>query len=264
MEIKINNKPKWKKKTICNNCGIYGHLFFTCKRPIMSFGIVCYRENKGNIEYLLIRRKDSLGYVDFLRGKYNINNNFHINKLFFEMTDYEINNILNNDYIVLWRKLWNKPNEKCDNRNIDKFNYIKSNKKNIILSNLNNWKEPEWGFPKGRRNGKENDYECSTREFEEETGYNSKNLVIIKNLSFVEEVFTGSNAKSYKHKYYICKLNKNDTECEDNFQKTEIGDMKWLLYEDCIKSIRYYNYEKIKLLKQINNLLNNNLLNNSL
>ena len=226
----------------------------------MSFGIICYRINNKKIEYLMIRRKDTLGYVDFLRGKYNINNDFHIKKLFYEMTDYEINNIINCDYTYLWRKLWNKPNEKCDNRNIDKFNYIKLNKMNIILSmNDDKWKEPEWGFPKGRRNGKENDYECSIREFEEETGYKSENLVIIKNLSFVEEVFTGSNAKSYKHKYYLCKLEMNDTLYEDNYQKTEIGDMKWIDYEGCLKLIRKYNYEKKNLLKQINNLLNNNL-----
>ena len=251
---------KWKKKCVCNNCGLYGHLFFSCKRPIMSFGIICYRTNKENIEYLMIRRKDTLGYVDFLRGKYNINNDFHIKKLFYEMTCYEINNIINNDYTYLWRKLWNKPNEKCDNRNIDKFNYIKLNKVDIILSSNNDkWVEPEWGFPKGRRNGKENDYECSIRELEEETGYKSENLVIIKNLSFVEEVFTGSNAKSYKHKYYLCKLDMNDTLYEDNFQKTEIGDMKWVDYEGCLKLIREYNYEKKNLLKQINNLLNNNL-----
>ena len=259
--METNNKIiKWKKKCICNNCGLYGHLFFSCKRPIMSFGIICYRINNKKIEYLMIRRKDTLGYVDFLRGKYNINNNFHIKKLFYEMTDYEINNIINYDYTYLWRKLWNKPNEKCDNRNIEKFNYVKLNKKDIILSpNNSKWSEPEWGFPKGRRNGKENDYECSIREFEEETGYKSSELVIIKNLSFVEDVFTGSNAKSYKHKYYLCKLEMGDTLHEDNYQKTEIGDMKWLNYEECLKLIRNYNYEKKNLLKQINNLLNNNL-----
>ena len=72
-------------------------------------------------------------------------------------------------------------------------------------------------------------------------------------------MFTGSNAKSYKHKYYLCKLEMNDTLYEDNYQKTEIGDMKWADYEECLKLIRKYNYEKKNLLKQINNLLNNNL-----
>ena len=62
---------KKQRLYICNNCGIHGHLFYKCKKPIMSFGIICYRYNiySKEIEYLLICRKDSLGYVDFLRGK---------------------------------------------------------------------------------------------------------------------------------------------------------------------------------------------------
>ena len=64
-----------KEKYLCNNCGVYGHLFYNCKKPITSFGIICFRINLYNkIEYLMVQRKDSLGYVDFLRGKFNINN----------------------------------------------------------------------------------------------------------------------------------------------------------------------------------------------
>ena len=64
------------RRFICNNCGIYGHLFYKCKKPIMSFGIISYRNNEitNNVEYLMIRRKDSLGYVDFIRGKYSLDN----------------------------------------------------------------------------------------------------------------------------------------------------------------------------------------------
>ena len=167
-----NTKHLWKKRTICNNCGVQGHMFFSCKRPIMSFGIICYRINPNNnmkIEYLMIRRKDTLGYVEFLRGKYNIHNDFHIRLLVQEMTYYEIDGILNNDYSQLWSNLWNKKNESYDQKIADKFNYIK-NEKAHILTNPNAWDEPEWGFPKGRRNNRESDYECSIREFEEETG----------------------------------------------------------------------------------------------
>lgn len=251
-----NNK---NKKQICNNCGVQGHLFYKCKKPIMSFGIICYRKNitKNNrIEYLMIRRKDSLGYVEFLRGKYNINNDYHLKKIINEMTQQEINNILNYDYNYLWNKLWNKINESCDKKNVDKFDYIKENKRDLFQ--LNTWTEPEWGFPKGRRNSKENDFDCSIREFEEETGYSINDLIILKNLCFFEEVFTGSNFKSYKHKYYLCRMDYNNTVNEDNFQKSEIGDLKWFSYEDCINNIRNYNYEKKEMLMKINRILNNN------
>ena len=76
-----------QQKFLCNNCGTYGHLFYNCKKPITSFGIVCYRITESNmIEYLLVQRKDSLGYVDFLRGKYNENNNFQLKNIINEMT----------------------------------------------------------------------------------------------------------------------------------------------------------------------------------
>ena len=57
----------------CNNCGTKGHIFYQCKQPITSVGIIVFRKGQHDKrEYLLIRRKDSLGYVEFMRGKYNI------------------------------------------------------------------------------------------------------------------------------------------------------------------------------------------------
>ena len=66
-----------------------------------------------------------------------------------------------------------------------------------------NWIEPEWGFPKGRHNYQEKDLLCAFREFEEETGYSRTSLNLIQNISPFEEIFTGSNYKSYKHKYFF-------------------------------------------------------------
>lgn len=246
---------KYRKQT-CNNCGLCGHLFYNCKKPIMSLGVICYRTNKQNkIEYLMIRRKDSLGYVDFLRGKYNQYNEFHLKNIIMEMTESEILNIHKMSYPQLWDKLWNKKNEKYDKKCMDKFNFVKSNKLHLLLENNCHWKEPEWGFPKGRRNNKENDFDCSMREFEEETGFPRTKLIMLKNVGFFEEVFTGSNMKSYKHKYYLCKLNIEDT-YSNNFQKSEIGDMKWFTFEQCMDAIRDYNIEKKLMLKKINNILN--------
>jgi 8-oxo-dGTP pyrophosphatase MutT (NUDIX family) len=242
-------------KSICNNCGNIGHLFYNCKKPITSFGIVCYRINETNqIEYLLIQRKDSLGYVDFLRGKYNENNNFQLKNIINEMTEIEKNNILNYKYNELWDKLWNKINEKYDIKNEEKFNYIKTNKSFLFITDKI-WLEPEWGFPKGRRNYKEKDIDCAIREFEEETGYNKHNLMFIKNLNPFEEIFTGSNLKSYKHKYFLTYIEYINTINNTNFQKSEIGDMNWFTYDVCLEKIRFYNTEKINILISINNLL---------
>ena len=248
-----------KDRYLCNNCGVYGHLFYNCKRPITSFGVICYRINSyGHIEYLMVQRKDSLGYVDFLRGKYNQNNSFNLSNIIKEMTSEEIENIKDKSYSELWNKLWNKKNEKYDKRNEDKFNFVKETKHDIIVSNNTGWKEPEWGFPKGRRNFKEKEYECAFREFEEESGYDKSKLVVLKNVFPFEEIFTGSNLKSYKHRYFICYMDYKHTINTKNFQKSEIGNMKWFKIYDAIKHIRPYNKEKIDLIKRVDNLIKNN------
>jgi hypothetical protein len=67
----------------CNNCGIAGHTFNNCKFPITSVGIIAYRYNlRGEREYLLIRRKDTIGYIEFMRGKYSLNKNAYTRAYF--------------------------------------------------------------------------------------------------------------------------------------------------------------------------------------
>jgi 8-oxo-dGTP pyrophosphatase MutT (NUDIX family) len=248
---------RMEQKYLCNNCGNYGHLFYNCKKPITSLGIVCIRYT-DQYEYLLIQRKDTLGYVDFLRGKFNEHNDYQINHIISEMTVYEIDNIKTKPYKELWDKLWNKVNEKYEQKNEDKYNYIKDNKAHLLV--YNSWDQPEWGFPKGRRNFKEKDLECALREFEEETGYSKKNINIIKNLNPFDELFTGSNFKSYKHKYYLAKIDYENSVNDTNFQKSEIGGMGWFKYEDAVHKIRDYNIEKIEILTAIDRLLKNKLI----
>ena len=62
------------KNIICNNCGKQGHQFHQCKLPITSYGIILFRPSLKGTQYLMIRRKHTLGFVDFIRGKYSIYN----------------------------------------------------------------------------------------------------------------------------------------------------------------------------------------------
>ena len=70
----------------CNNCGKQGHQYHQCKLPITSYGIIAFMLTKDGIKYLLIRRKDTLGYVDFIRGKYPLNNVVYLMNMLNEMT----------------------------------------------------------------------------------------------------------------------------------------------------------------------------------
>ena len=82
----------------CNNCGKTGHLFQNCKKPIISTGIINFKKDDDTIKYLMICRKDTLGYVDFLRGKYSLNDKQQLQNLFNEMTIFEKEKILENDF----------------------------------------------------------------------------------------------------------------------------------------------------------------------
>ena len=89
----------------CNNCGKQGHSFNQCKKPIISIGIIAITKVEGQFKYLLICRKDSLGYIDFLRGKYPLYDQKYIQNLVDEMTFQEKANLLKLPFKTLWGNL---------------------------------------------------------------------------------------------------------------------------------------------------------------
>ncbi len=258
-----------KTYQFCNNCAKQGHLFNQCKMPITSIGIVAFRKMlNGTRKYLMICRKDSLGYIEFLRGKYPLYNKEYIQALIDEMTVYEKEKILNDDFKDLWKNLWGDfvgiqyrgeekhAREKFTQiqRGIQIFTEGSYDLRSLVNDSKTNWLTPEWGFPKGRRNYQETDITCAYREFNEETGYVKEDLNMITNIQPFEEIFIGSNYKSYKHKYYISELISEDP-TTSNFQRSEVSDMKWLTLEECLSYIRPYNLEKLQVIKDIDKVL---------
>ena len=256
----------------CNNCGKEGHLYNQCKMPITSVGVIAYRYNADNdIEYLMIRRKDTLGFIDFMRGKYSVQNKDYIMNMLKQMTLSEKNALKEKEFSELWHSVWgvNKiSNQYKHEENIskNKFYALRSGLLNKgCFYNLNDlinescvydeWFEPEWGFPKGRRNFQEKDFECAMREFSEETGFSSDKLHNIQNIMPFEEIFTGSNYKSYKHKYFITHMDLDASLLTDKYEKTEVSKMEWKTLDDCIACIRPYNLEKKQMLRNINTML---------
>ena len=251
----------------CNNCGKKGHLYNQCKLPITSVGVIAFRVFNNEIQYLLIRRKDTLGFIDFMRGKYSVYNKDYIKNMIYQMTNDEKELLKTNSFDELWVKIWGNSHisnqyKNEENNSKEKFNQLKlgiSCKDSVytletILSETTDsgWDEQEWGFPKGRRNYQEKDFDCATREFCEETGFSRKLLHNVRNIYPFEEIFTGSNYKSYKHKYYIAYVNSNDSNNTNKYQRSEVGKMEWKNYSECMNLIRGYNLEKKRVLTNIN------------
>jgi 8-oxo-dGTP pyrophosphatase MutT (NUDIX family) len=237
-------------------------------RPIISYGIVLYTYVKSEnlMKYLFIRRKNTFGFIDFIKGNYTISNQFHLQNMFDEMTLNEKTMLKNNSFNELWCDLWDydKNNANFENNSEyiklkNKFNKVKEIKlmDEMINQSQTLWVDPEWEFPKGRINSNEKHLECSIREFEEETGIKKDMINVIDNILPFEENFIGTNYKSYTYKYYLSYMKYDDylkTKL-DKYQKSEVSKLEWVTVEECIEKIRPYNLEKINLITNINNVL---------
>ena len=193
----------------CNNCGIKGHVYKDCLSPILSCGVILCKEEDDSSEYkvLMIKRKDSLCYIDFLRGKYKISDIEYIQILVDKMTINEKDKLLENMFDDLWINLWNLDGLTTDL--VEKNDYKEGKKKyeslkkgfyrekqlykldHFIKSSKTGYKECEWEFPKGRRNKHEKNKDCAIREVQEETNYMITDYDMISNIVPLTEEFLG-------------------------------------------------------------------------
>jgi ADP-ribose pyrophosphatase YjhB (NUDIX family) len=247
----------------CGNCGKGGHVFHQCKMPIISMGIIAFTiDTSKGVQYLMIRRKDTLGFMDFMRGKYSLYNKEYILNLLNEMTLSEKRDILEKEFPVLWKQLWVNQSGHYkgeEDSSCEKFYALRSGIMNdveyslssLIEESTTEWTEAEWGFPKGRRNSYEKDLDCALREFVEETGYDVGHIV--ENIQPYEEIFMGSNHRCYKHKYYLMYI--PSKMAETGFDESEVSKIEWKSYEESIASIRPYNLEKMRMIHDIHKTL---------
>ena len=263
------------EKLFCNNCGNYGHLYGNCRHPILSYGIILFTLDKKP-KIVMIERKDSLSYIEFIRGKYNIENHKYIRLLLSRMTVIEKEKLLTYNFDELWTKLWihidnvNQRIKKEYLKSKETFEKLKNgiklkdgfffNLKSLITDSKLDYISNEWEIPKGRRSGNENNKDCAIREFEEETNISKNSYTLIKNIIPIIEEYKGINYVRYKHIYYVGKINKKiDLVIDQNNkdQYTEIKNIKWLDEKECYEKIRPYNKTKKKIIQTFFSLYRN-------
>jgi 8-oxo-dGTP pyrophosphatase MutT (NUDIX family) len=211
--------------------------------------------------------------MDFIRGKYSVYNHDYILNLFQEMTESEIRLISTKDFQQIWNQIWNGSKTAIEQYRTEEAisaEKFRSLTEGIIIhseyysldtliqermKSTPHWSEPEWGFPKGRRNYNEKDYNCAVREFSEETGYNKFGLTNVDNILPYEEIFIGSNYKSYKHKYFVMYMNYADSLKMNFHGNEEVSRVEWKSYDAALKLIRPYNLEKTRILESVNQSL---------
>lgn len=247
-----------------NRGGIYGFggqvPAQTAAAPVVSFGVIAVRVHPSTQqpEYLLICRRNTLGYMDFIRGKMPLTNKQYLLQMFNQMTLAEKTDILARA---------SNP-EPCSKEKLEvllhgsvvsKLGGEAYNAASLIAESdqFGVWAEPEWGFPKGKRNGHESDAACALREFGEETGFSVPSMTQlfapVPTAASMEETFVGSNTKTYCHKYMVMTIPyaQSLTLPMDRFQGSEVSAMRWLTYEQCLAHIRGYNTEKRRMLSRL-------------
>jgi ADP-ribose pyrophosphatase YjhB (NUDIX family) len=269
----IKNKHTNKYKNICcSNCGEYGHIIRFCDKPVRSYGIILYSLHKNIIKYVMICRKHSIGYIEFIRGNYKIDNINYLYTIFDIMTDKELYDIQTLSFKELWNNLWNhKHNVNTEfKKSKNKFYDLKNNKYSVTLDKLithvkNHYPTPEWGFPKGRKNINESIKEASIREVYEETNIKSSTYDIKlrdnrEQLLFTEE-YEAFNNKIYNLSYYIAELHDiNIPKIFNKHQENEISDIGMFSLQEIKKKIRPYYKEKIKLIQRVDTHIRTHLL----
>jgi len=242
-------------------------LFHQCKLPITSYGLIAFRHNmEGALEYLMIRRKNSFGFIDFVRGKYSPYNLAQLKTMVDQMSLEEKEHVQTQTFETLWTNMWGDhisthqyKNEEIASKK--KFDLLKEGVtidgtlytiSDLVGLSTTTWQETEWEFPKGRRNPKEKDIECAVREFEEETGVPASAIQLVENVLPFEEMYIGTNHKAYKHKYFLGHCPEASM---SDFQKCEVSKLEWKTLDQCLESIRPYNLEKKEIIQNIHKVL---------
>ena len=261
-----------KRPMFCINCGASAlHMANRCPLPILSYGAIAYRDTGAAREYLMICRRHTLGFMDFMRGRLPrvldpLAPPPQIAGMVAQMTRAERVQLLAfardpatcaRDRVALWLAA---PHSAA---------VVEALVCAADADPALTWTEPEWGFPKGKRNTLETDRACALREFAEETGMPVRTFTVVSPPHAVaadpwplearcaanimgralRETFRGSNYKTYCHRYLLLAAPPHaDALPTDNYQRCEVSDMQWFSLADACAHMRPYNTEKRALL----------------
>ena len=194
-----------------------------------------------------------MSFAEFMRGKYDPNDEPYVSTLIKNMTLKEQAGIATDTFESLWKQLWGDDRTSSDYApSRDKFNQL--DRVRLMRNNLSEYIEPEWGFPKGRRMRGETDLACAVREFGEETNIPRDAYVVLKNIVF-EETFMGLNNIRYRHVYFVALLTHpelvNLSQRFTPMQRREISAIGWKTMDEAESLVRPHHTERRGMLSQL-------------
>ena len=234
----------------CTNCQERNHTFRECGMPVESHGVLGYKIINGEFRFLLVRRKDTMGYIDFLRGKYVSGTD--VKTLIEEMTCYEQYKLKTTCFDDLWDDLWVNHYSRpyVNERRTAKILFDKLDKNVVFGDCESRFHTTEYCIPKGRKNVGESSFDCSIREFTEETGFGRGDIIVVDTVVFVER-FYASNGVNYSHHYLLAEIISDkspELDKADEVMMGEIGEIKYFTFQEAINIFRNYDTGKRNIL----------------
>lgn len=245
-ERSYKKKYKKSKSFVVEPITSYGLILFSMSKPDENEFHHSLSETDGSEKpvFLLYQRRDNFEYMDFLRGIWGSEN--QLPALFSLMSHEERERIRNYTFQELWDDLWVIQNCRIYREGFakakKKYDSIKNSIPVLLDKTTSCVKSPPWGFPKGKKNGyNEDPVRCAIREFEEETKITiSTDVKIIQDIPFTE-IFKGSNGKSYSTQYYLAEIPKpiytqphSTPNCiRKSTISEEASNIGWFTFEEC-------------------------------
>jgi 8-oxo-dGTP pyrophosphatase MutT (NUDIX family) len=252
-----------------------------------SYGIALCRYNKeknNRVEVLMIKKRYSYHFFNFVFGRYKTNDANYLKYLFNNMSFAEKIDILGMQFENMWYRIWlNNPSKHYDISdvynidtkqsitNAEKYRsfFQKKSKfeKNFVSDGGKRLKELIcqssdaeiiWEMPKGGKTGNETNIDCAMREFLEETSISNRVYKILHSIDPAIEIIIESDI-TYQHLYYIAKLrNSAAIHPKINFknfaQISEVEQIKWISLDE-IEFMCLSKEENIKLKKIYNDVV---------
>lgn len=239
-----------------------------------SYGIALCRHagpaDLKNVEILLVKKRYTYQFFEFVFGRYKKNETKHLMYLFNHMTYAEKVCILNMKFSEMWYKIWLNDPEKsyfygykhikegrmepekkrtkrtsAQEKGIGSYfkkkskfesSFVKDSGKRLLdMIEVSSNSEAPWDIPKGHKNPLEKDMNAARREFEEETGVDPKNYTMLWHVNPVVMSYQSADGNIYKHYYYLARV-ENSWEPKVSFKKysqvVEIECVKWVTMKD--------------------------------
>jgi 8-oxo-dGTP pyrophosphatase MutT (NUDIX family) len=242
-----------------------------------SYGVALCKfqgPDDGNIEILLVKKRYTYHFFEFVFGRYKKNDTKNLMYLFNHMTYGEKICILNMKFAEMWYRVWlNNPEKSyfygykqikegkisieptkkinrtpwkgigCYFKKKNKFesSFMKDSGKRLLnlIDNSSNSETP-WDIPKGHKFTNEQDLNAARREFEEETGIDPKNYTALWHVDPILMAYQ-TQGITYKHYYYLA--------TPENIWNPKVSFKKYnqVLEVECIKWVSKENIKFLSL-----------------